>query len=72
MELALPVWHGSITQKEILLIEMVQKCAAHIILGEHYNSYKCAVDELGLESLETRKTRVCVNFVKKAEKHEQF
>ena len=72
LELAVPAWHGSITQKERVIIERVQKCAVHIILGQGYISYKFALDELGLESLEARRTKLCINFVKKAEKHQKF
>ena len=72
LELAVPAWHGSITQKERVLIERVQKCAVHIILGQSYNSYKLALDVLQLESLEARRTKLCIKFVKKAEKHEKF
>ena len=51
---------------------LVQKCAAHIILGESYISYKYALDELGLESIESRRTKLCIKFVNKAEKHKKF
>ena len=62
----------AITQHERLQIERVQKCLAHIILGEDYTSYDIALEKLGLEPLEDRRTKLCIKFAKKAEKHEKF
>ena len=39
LELAVPVWHGGITQAEEFDIRRIQKSVAHIILGEQYVSY---------------------------------
>ena len=72
LELAVPAWHGAITQHERLQIERVQKCVAHIILGGDYTSYDIALEKLGLEPLEDRRTKLCIKFAKKAEKHEKF
>ena len=72
LELAVPAWHGAITLSEQLDIEKVQKCAAHIILGSEYVSYKEALKKLDLESLQTRRDRLCLNFAKKAETHAKF
>ena len=72
LELAVPAWQGAVTQEEKLDIERVQKCAAHIIIGEDYLSYKAALKYLNLDSLECRRNKICLNFAKKAENHEKF
>ena len=72
LELAVPAWHGAITQVERMDIERIQKSAAHIILGERYISYRQALRTLNLQSLQSRRDKLCLNFVKKAEKHTKF
>ena len=72
LELVVPVWHGGITQAEQIDIERIQKCVAYIILGENYVSYKESLKSLSLETLKSRRDKLCLNFVKKAEKHEKF
>ena len=64
--------HGAITLAEQLDIERVQKCVAHIILGDDYVSYKEALKTLKLESLLSRRTKLCLKFAKKAERHDKF
>ena len=71
LELAVPAWHGSISQGERLEIERVQKSAFYIILGDSYLSYRNAQKTLGLDSLESRRSQLCLRFGKKAEKHEK-
>ena len=72
LELAVPAWQGAITQQERINIERVQKSAAHIILGEDYCSYRVALKLLQLDSLESRRDKLSLNFAKKAEKHSKF
>jgi hypothetical protein len=72
LELAAPAWHGAITQEEIINIERIQKSAAHIILGEDYFSYKVALKFLNIDTLQSRRDKLCLNFAKKAEKHPKF
>ena len=66
LELAAPAWHGAITMEERTKIERIQKSAAHIILGEDYLSYRCALKALNLDSLENRRDKLCFNFGRKA------
>ena len=66
---AVPAWQGSISQADKQVIERVQKSACHIILGKNYSGYKTALTELGLESLEARRIRLCLKFALKAESH---
>ena len=72
LELAVPVWNNGITLVEQLDIERIQKSAAHIILGAKYDSYKIALKSLGLDSLKSRRDKLCLKFTLKAEKNEKF
>ena len=55
LELAVPAWHGAITQVEMIAIERIQKSACHIILGGNYQSYKLAFNTLDLDTLQSRR-----------------
>jgi hypothetical protein len=55
LELAVPVWHSSLTKKVSDEIERVQKIAFRIILGDHYNDYDVACTLLETETLEMRR-----------------
>ena len=72
LELAVPVWNGSITKNESYLLERVQRCAFHIILGQSYESYDNALDQLNLESLEKRRFSLSLKFALKAERSSKF
>ena len=75
LEFGVPVWHGAITNNERVDIERVQKVALHIILGCKYENYRNALQETKLETLETRRDKLCLKFAKKAEqnpKHRQW
>ena len=48
MELAVPAWHGAITQAEKDEIERVQKAALHIVLGNDYLSYRNALNTVNM------------------------
>ena len=72
LELAVPVWHDSITLAEQTDIERIQKSATYIILGECYVSYREALKSLGMETLKSRRDKLCLKFGRKAEKHQKF
>ena len=63
-ELAVPAWQGAITQEDKNEIERVQK-----VLGGQYVSYKSALKYTGMETLESRRVKLCLKFARKAEKH---
>ena len=69
IELAVPAWHGDISQADATDIEIVQKCALHIILDDSYSSYNEALVLVDLEMLDERKEKLCLKFARKAEKH---
>jgi hypothetical protein len=62
LELAVPVWHSSLTVADKISIERVQKSALQIILGLEYDSYKYACQHLSLETLEVRRQKLCKKF----------
>ena len=72
LELAVPVWNGSMTIEGKAQLERVQKSALHIILGKTYTSYEDALRALQLESLEERRESICLKFALKAEKQDKF
>ena len=72
LEFTAPVRHSSITVYESNSIERVQKMALHVILGDNYRNYETALGMVGLETLESRRTKLCTNFAIKAEKNPKF
>ena len=71
LELAVPVWHSSITLSERVDIERVQKSALHVILGMEYKTYEAALKKLNLETLESRREKLCTKFAAKSVKHDK-
>ena len=69
LELAVPAWHSGITVCESIDIERVQRAALQIILGMGYTSYKTALKQFSLETLEVRRELLCKKFGNKAVKH---
>ena len=69
LEFAAPVWQGAITRNERVDIERVQRCALRIILGDRYSSYENALEVMGLEDLEKRRVKLCLNFALRASKN---
>ena len=72
LELAVPAWQGGISQAERTDLERVQKSASHIILGDLYTSYKCALKDLNLDSLESRRNKLTLKFALTSEKNQKF
>ena len=72
LEMAVPVWQAGLTMQESIQIERVQRTAFHIILGEAYQDYENALDQLKCDKLSIRRIKLCENFAKKAVKHDQF
>ena len=65
------VWHASITTGEQKDLERIQKVALRLILGENYTTYNEALKQTGLDTLRSRRTRLCLNFAKKCTKFEK-
>ena len=63
-------WAPGLTGKEVKQLESVQKSALAIILGDSYKSNKHALKKLDVESLESRREKICLTFGKRALKNE--
>ena len=57
--------HSSLTIEQSGNIEMCQKKALAVILGNEYNSYESALAVLNLERLDHRRTTLCRKFAEK-------
>ena len=55
-----------------LWIALLQKSAVKIILKNSYTNYKEALEILKMESLDERRTRLCLKFAKNCLKHEKM
>ena len=64
LELAVPVWHSSLTQKETKSIESIQKLAFKIILQADYLNYHQACKHFSALSLAERRDKLCLKFAK--------
>ena len=69
LEYGVPAWQGAVTVQEKQDIERVQKIALRIIFGDQYDTYSTALKLAGLDTLETRRNKICLKFAIKAEKH---
>ena len=69
LEVAVPVWHSSLTLSDKLDIERVQKASLQIILGQEYISYNSACEDTNLLTLEARREKLCRKFANKSAKN---
>ena len=67
-EMACQVFHSGLTQRQSSDIEMVQKKALRIILGNSYVSYEVACTLMSAEPLSDRRDTQCLKFIQKAVK----
>ena len=72
LELAVAVWTPSLTKAESNQLERVQKCALHVIMGDMYESYDQSRNILGVEKLLDRRSVLCLNFARRAEKNAKY
>ena len=72
LEFAVAVWQPNLTNEDRLKTERVQKSALSIILGQDYKSYGSALKTLNLESLFSRRNRLCKKLARKSQKHPKF
>ena len=71
-EFSCPVWNAGLTLHEIKSLERIQKTALVIIRGNQYSSYSEALQHFKLDSLESRREKLCLKFAIKAYKHNKF
>ena len=72
LEQSATVWHSSISEENKNDLERVQKTALKVILREKYTGYNQGLAKLGLESLESRRENLCLNFANKCIKSERL
>ena len=72
LEQSAVVWHSSLTEKNKENLERVQKSAVKIILKNNYTNYDEALSILKLESLNDRRSKLCLKFAKNCLKHEKM
>ena len=70
LEMAVPVWHAGLTNKQTADIEKVQKLAFRIILRDKYVSYQVACATFSALTLAERRLQICSKFAKKNLKSE--
>ena len=70
LEMAVLVWHSSLTQKQSNSIERIQKVAFKLILGEKYENYENDCQFLGAQTLFQRRVNLCKSFARKNLKSE--
>ena len=66
------VWHSSLTSKNKVDLERVQKSAVKCILGKRYTSYNEGLKSLRLQSLDERREAMCLKFAKQSLKLDKF
>ena len=65
LEKSAAVWHSSLTQNNVQMLERVQKASMRTIFGEKYESYEHSLKQLKLDTLELRREKLCLTFAKK-------
>ena len=65
LEFAAPVFSSGLTDEQCRQLELIQKKAFAIILGDRYASYESALNALNLERLDNRRTDLCYRFALK-------
>ena len=72
LEQSAVVWHSSLTSKNRVDIERVQKAVVRVIMGNSYKTYRQSLKELRLDTLEKRREILCLKFAKKCLKNEKL
>ena len=72
LEQSAVLWHSSLTIKNIVDLERVQKSAVRIIIGHSYDSYSETLKFLNIETLFERRERLCLRFANKSLNVENF
>ena len=71
LEQSAVVWHSSLTAKNRLALERVQKCAVKVILGQKFSSYKDGLKKLNIQTLNIRRKELCLRFAKNCLKNDK-
>ena len=71
LEQSAVVWHSSLTLENISELELVQRSAIKIIMGNNYKSYKRSLDFLELDTLQERRAKLSLKFAKRCLRNEK-
>ena len=66
------VWHSSLSGKNRLDIERIQKVAVRIIMGRNYKNYSLSLKALQLDTLKKRRDILSLRFAKNCLKNEKM
>ena len=72
LEKSAAVWHSSLTQNNVEMLERVQKSSMRTIFGKKYESYEDSLNQLKLDTLEVRREKLCLSLAKKSLQLEKF
>ena len=72
LEKSAVVWHSSLSKKNRLTLERVQKAAIKIILKNRYTNYEKGLELLRMESLDERRRHLCLKFAKNCLKNDKL
>ena len=67
-----PVWNSGIKTNDNNSIERIQKTALAIILCSCYTTYNEALGALNIDTIESRRIKLCLKFALKAAKNPKF
>ena len=70
LEQSCVVWHSSLRQEDSLKLERVQKIALRIVMKDSYVSYENALEYTKLQTLEARRSQLCLKFTQSSAKNE--
>ena len=65
LEMAVPVWHSSLTKQQSSDIESIQKLAFRIILDSKYRNYELACHIFDTDTLQNRREKICLKYARK-------
>ena len=71
LEYNVPLWNGSLTQKDSQKIEKIQKIVLKLLLKGGYTSYTDACKLFNIEKLYMRRQKLSLNFARKEYKKSQ-
>ena len=72
LEQSAVVWHSSLTVKNRVDLERIQKAAVRVIMNKDYTTYNMGLKELKLEKLEKQREMLCLRFAKNCLKNEKM
>ena len=72
LEQSATVWHSSLTEENSDDLERIQKSAMKIILADKYQGYQQALARLGLDTLKSRREKLCLIFAKKCVQNQKL